>query len=674
MKNIFSIIILILIVNSVIAQDFKFGKVSKEELEEKVYPLDSSANAVFLYKERSTNFKYVQGEGFRVVTDIHERIKIYNAQGFDWATKEIDLYKSSSSRKKENVVGLKAYTYVLENKKIVKFKLEKNQVFSEEKNKYWNEEKFTMPNIKDGCVVEWKYEITSPFRGIDDVQFQHSIPVKKMIASVEIPEYFVYKKKSKGYYPVSKTSDVKNRRITISNKERVHDNVTKTVLSTSNIDYNAFVDSYDMTNVPALIEESYVNNMDNYNAAIEYEYSELHWPGEPFEYFSKDWESVTKTVYDEAEYHSQLSRTSHFSEDLAQILNTTKTESDKIIAIYEFVKKKIKWNEYTGIWKFHGAKKAYKEGVGNVSDINLNLVAMLKEAGFNANPIVLSTRAHGIPLFPTLDGLNYVIAAVELDSEMVLLDATEEFSTPNNLPLRTLNWRGRLVKEKGVSTSIDLAATNSSAKITNLNIKIDEAGEIEGMCRASYTNLSALNKRNTYAKKTDDAIIETLEGNIVGIEIGDFRISNKSNAYKPYVEMFKFTAEDIVAKVGTKLYVKPLLFKGETENPFKLEKRDYPIDFGSSFVEKTIVGITIPKGYVVSSKPENMAIGLPNDYGVYGFQIEVKGNQIVVASKLEIKTAIYPVEFYDEIKEFYKLIVNKNLEQIVLDKGTYESF
>ena len=38
------------------SQDFKFGKVSKEELQEKFYPLDSTANAAYLYKKRSTSY------------------------------------------------------------------------------------------------------------------------------------------------------------------------------------------------------------------------------------------------------------------------------------------------------------------------------------------------------------------------------------------------------------------------------------------------------------------------------------------------------------------------------------------------------------------------------------------------------------------------------------------
>jgi hypothetical protein len=81
------------------------------------------------------------------------------------------------------------------------------------------------------------------------------------------------------------------------------------------------------------------------------------------------------------------------------------------------------------------------------------------------------------------------------------------------------------------------------------------------------------------------------------------------------------------------------------------------------------VGIKIPAGYVVESVPENLAIGLTENYGVYKFSIKIEAGMINIYSMLQINTAIFPSANYDEIKDFYKMIVNKNLEQIVFKKG-----
>ena len=93
------------------------------------------------------------------------------------------------------------------------------------------------------------------------------------------------------------------------------------------------------------------------------------------------------------------------------------------MAIFQYVKSKMNWDGYTGVGCSQGVRKAYKEGTGNVAEINLMLIAMFKYAGLNANPILVSTRSHGIPLFPTRNGFNYVVAGLEIQNDLILFDA-----------------------------------------------------------------------------------------------------------------------------------------------------------------------------------------------------------------------------------------------------------
>src|SRR5690606_5742711 len=229
-----------------LAQNYDFGKVSKEELEEKLNPLDTAANATYLYKNRRTYIKYEQNAGFQLITDIHERIKIYNQEGFDYTTKQVELYKSGSDE--EKVSSLKAITYNLVDGKIEETKLEKDGIFKTEVSKYYNETKFTMPNIKEGSVIEYKYTIVSPFYwNVDDFVFQHAVPVKKLEASFETPEYFNFKLNTKGYLVVTPKEEVKRDKIVFINKERSGGgwDATTTNYSTSNLDFIKTISSYD---------------------------------------------------------------------------------------------------------------------------------------------------------------------------------------------------------------------------------------------------------------------------------------------------------------------------------------------------------------------------------------------------------------------------------------------
>jgi len=666
-KILITTLVIILVVNKLIAQNFNFGDISKEELREQYYPKDSTVTAAYLYKEREIYYMYDGERGWTLVTEVYERIKLYDKEGFDYATEVISLYKDGSS---EKMTSLKANTYNLENNKIVKEKLAKNQVFKENKTKNTIVYKFTMPNIKKGTIVEWKYKIFSPYYSyIDEIELQHKIPIKQLNIKVKIPEYFKFKRHLKGYLPVHVVQSMKNRTIQFSYRRQVNSRSIKTARETNKVDLREFIYTVTDKNIPALVEEDYISNIENYRAALSLELSYTEFPGSRVKNYSSTWESVCNKINKSTIFGLELAKKTYFKEDLSSVIAMSSDKLKRVNLILKLVKSKVKWNGIYGKYTDVGVKKAYKEGVGNIAEINLILVSMLREGGINANPVLVSTRNHGIPLFPTSKGFNYVIAAVEINENIILLDASEEYSMPNILPYRVINWRGRLVKEDGTSLWVDLIPTKHAVDNINMNISIDSDGYVDGMQRTSYINMEAFSYRKKYAKIKDETIIEKRENENEAIEIADFKIINKTEGYKPVTEMFKFSSEDLIEIVGDRMYFKPLFFNSKTKNPFKLEKREYPIDFGTPFIEKNMVRITIPEGYIIESIPESIAVGLPNNYGIYIFNVKMQGNKMMIQSKLQINTAIYPVLNYDEIKEFYKIIVNKNLERVVLKKA-----
>lgn len=671
MKKIFIVLITVIVSLPLFAQDYKFGKVSKAELSEKFNPQDSSAFATFIYRDRKTYFKYEKGQGFQVITEVFERLKIYNKEGYDWASKNIYFYDSHQGS--EKITGLKANTFNLNDDKIVVNKLGKKNIFEEKKNKYWSQKKFTLPNLKEGCVVEWKYKLVSPFRRIADLQFQFSIPVKKMTAKISIPEYFQFKKTQKGYYFVQATKDRKNEKVIMTDKVKSRGagmyRVVQNSYSTSELNYVNEIDLYKIHNIPALYEEDYVSNIDNYKTAILYEYAAVKWPNEPIKFFSQSWSDVTKSIYKSSSFGQELSKTNFFKDDIELIVATISNKKEMIVPIFEFVKTKIKNNNVDGVYTYNGVKEAYKNGVGNVADINLCLVSMLREAGLKANPVILSTRKNGIPYLPTLNGFNYVIAAVELDDGIVLLDASSKYTSPNTLSNNARNWKGRIVREDGSSDWVNLDSYKKPETKSNLNIEINNDGSISGMNRTVYTGVSALVYRNKFAEIKDESIIEKIEQEKGDIEIDNFKITNKRNQYKNLIEMYKFYSEESVESIGDKVYFNPLFFYSATSNPFNLEKRDYPVDFGSSFTIKNTISIKIPEGYQVESLPDNLAIGLSKNNGTYKFLIKETGNSIQVSTSFDINSKIISSEDYLELKNFYSQVVNKNKEQIVLTKS-----
>lgn len=649
------IIIVLLLLNQVLlfGQDYKFGKVSKQELEEKFYPLDATADAAYLYRKRRTYYDFVPLNGnFQLVTEIHERIKIYTKEGFEMANKSISYYTPDVGLS-ESINSIKAYTFSLVDGKIEKEKLSKKSIFIEKVNKYQSTKKITMPNIKEGVIVELKYKYISPYEtSIDDLYFQYGIPIKKLEYLVEIPEYYYFNKKTTGYYMPKITKSFQNGSIGDTN-------------------YSINVINIEGVDVPALKNnEPYVSSIRNYRGAMKFELTQTNFIGigGTLKNYSTSWKDVSNQIFKSSSFGTELNKSRYYKDDLKEILAVTKTNSDKVSAIFQHVKNQVKWNGFYSKYTEYGVKKAYKERVGNAADINLMLTSMLRSAGLEANPVLVSTRENGVPFFPTIKGFNYVISMVEFpDGSYALLDATEKYSLPNILPVRDLNWNGRKINKNGTSSWVKLTSPKPALEESILMVSIDKDLMVKGICRTTYKNLNALyfRKNNNHIK--EESLITKLEEE-KNIEIEDYKISAKEEINKPLVRNIKFLSEDLIEQINGKIYVEPLLFFSEHTNPFKAEEREFPVDFATPWKDKFRVSIKIPEGFKIEKLPTSLAIGLPNNLGVFKFQTTATGNTINTICSVQFNNAIIAPQYYPALKNFYNQMVNKESEKIVLVK------
>ncbi len=654
------------------SQNYKFGKVSKEELEEKFYPLDSTADAAILYSERKTHFDFNYDNGFYIVEKYFVRMKIYSAEAYDKATIKISKFQASNSNKKERVDAVKAVTYNLVNGKIVSSKLSNSSIFDEKTSKNYKQVKFTMPDLKPGCIVEWKYQFVSPFLGmLDEVQLQKDIPTKRIKVRITTPEYYVYKTKTKGYLPIPIKQDRKPRRIDYNYTKRVMIPASgfKNVRGSSSLDFQENINEINLTNVPAIKDEPYSGNINNYKSGIKYELSHTTNSNYTTESYAKDWESVVEKIFSSSRFGDQITKTKHFKKDLEPLIASTSSTIDRINLIFNLVKNTIKWNEHMSIYTDVGVKKAYESGEGNVAEINLTLVAMLKEAGIQAHPVLVSTVNHGIPLFSTMSGFNYVIARVNTPDGIVLLDATEKNNLPNILPNRVLNFRGRVVTENGKSDWVELFPEAHSTSQTLVSVKFDGFG-FKGTARKTITNNFLLNYRNEIREKTEEELLEWLDEEYEGIEVGKARVNNLDNLNKNAVENIMFETDLFNEELTGKNYISPLLHEGIDENPFKSKKREFPVFYNTPWADLVTINIGIPENYEIETVPENCEFLLSDDLGLFQYNILQKGNNIEIKSRFIINDPVISAENYQELRELYSKVIAKQMEKIVLIKRT----
>ena len=625
------------------AQDFRMGRVSVEELKETTHPSDSSAVAAVLYKKGATNLVLNPDGSFMVRTEVETRIKIYKKEGLNYANFSVAYYVSGE---KESVIFNEAVTYNLVNDKIEKIKIKKEGEFTEEINEYWNSKKIVLPNVKEGSVIEFKYTFRSPYIStIPDWYFQDGIPVNKIDYVTYIPEYFTYRINLNSADIVVKEENVQNPK-----------------------GYKDLKISYFANNLPAIKAEEYVTNIKNYAANVKHELASTRFPNSFIKNYVVSWEDVVKTIYDYNEFGNELRQSSYFEEDIKSISEIS-NPVDKMNAVFDFVQNKMTWNQKYGFLCTDGVRRAYRNGTGNVAEINLILTRILRSVGLQANPVLVSTRSNGISIFPSRNAFNYIVVCVEMNNKKYLLDATSKYSIPDVLPTRAINYTGRIIREDKSSEEIRLTPEISSRKVIFGMFTLDGTGEISGRIKHQYQDYEAFDFRESYNKVSEDSYLENLEKRYNGIEIGeDYKRTNSNESYKPLIEDFSVKTNSFVDIIGDKLYFSPTLHYQRKRNPFTTESRNYPIDFIYPFQERYNLSYTIPETYEIESMPQPAAIALPDGIGMFRYTVENKGRQIQVAVDLAINQAVVSEAYYLHLKEFFKHVVDKQSEKIVLKK------
>lgn len=669
--NILTTITVLCFLNISVAQNYKFGKVSEEELLQKEHPADPTADAAVLYRETKTEFQYTQDAGWYMVTDYFERVKIYTKEGFDRANATIDLYKGDGEDK---LLGLRGITYYIGGEgKIEEVKLKNDGIFEEETSKYLSQTKITMPDVREGCVIEYKYTINSPFIfNIDEFRFQETIPVDKLKVLFKTPEYFVYKTHQRGWVPYKVNTETRER--TMSYRQTTQDlralggpGLPET--TTREIKFKEDTYTVELDNVPALIEEAFVGNLDNYTTALQFEMSYIDIPGVPLKTYATNWEDVSKSIYRVDIFGNELERNNYFENDIDALLNGATKPEEKVGLIFSYVLNKMTWNGYNGFYTNEGVKTAYKKGSGNVADINLMLVAMLRHAKLDANPVLVSTKKHGIPLFPTRNGFNYVIAAVDLPQGTLLLDATNKDAEIGVLKSDILNWQGRVIKKDGTSGWVSLSSMVSAVKSAMINAEIKPDMSFSGKAQNRFTGNYAFQYRSEYKNLNEDAQRKLVEKNTNQAELSNLHFENLTTLGQPVSLEYDFEVLDVVEDVAGKLYFSPMVILGTQENPFKSETRQYPIDYGYPFKNRYILNISLPEGYKVESLPENSVFNLGENIGSYRYLISQLGNKLQLSVEFAINQSFISAEEYGNLKKFYELLIAKENEKVVLSKA-----
>jgi hypothetical protein len=620
----------------------KFGEIPLEDLRMTSYPLDSSAAAVILSNYGEAYLKVI-GDEVVLTFERHVRIKILKKDGLDWANVSIPLYHSGGSE--EKMMNLKASTYNLDKGKIIESKMSKEGIFKEKFSRYTNYQKFTLPNVKEGSVIEYSYNLQSDYyTQFPNWEFQKSIPVRWSEFWAIIPEDFIYEKYMQGYLPVTSYE-------------------TKQIGMT---DYTAKAQHWICKDVPAFKEEPYMTNEEDYRSKVNFALSHINTRTGTKEIMGS-WEKLKEDLLKNESFWGVISGSGFLKEKAAEITAGITDPDQKVEKIYTYVKQNLEWDGQKD-YLADNLKKIFEARKGTSGDINLALASLLDKAGVSVNMILLSTRDHGVirQSYPMSRQFNYVVCAVRMKDKTVLLDATEKFLPMGILPERCLNGEGMIVSKLDFGW-MKLETKTKEKTTTTTELKLDETGELTGNVNLAMDGYAANSMRKEYNKKGEEKFIK----DFIGTKPWDVRkttFENVSDIGLTAKQNHDVSITDNVSAAGDVMYINPFLINDHEENPFKQETRQYPVDFGRNIERLYMFKMTIPDSYIVDELPKSKVINLAGNAARYTLNASQTGNIINIVSMFQINKGLFLQEEYPNLKEFYNQIIAKQSEQIVIKK------
>ena len=343
----------------------------------------------------------------------------------------------------------------------------------------------SMPSVEVGSIIEYKVKLYSS-KLIEDENFT-----------------FIYRLREP--YPVAKASfnltipKKKDISLRFLNQEYSGDFNLKPKISKVN---NKKTYLWQFSQIPAIVPEEKMPPYSEINPAI------------VMSSFSS-WQQIYLWWHDL--FKDKLTLSSDIKDFLNELIKDADSDLEKAKRIYEFCSRDIR---YVGVeygesgYEPHSAEEVYWNRYGDCKDKATLLVALMRQAGLDAYPVLIPTReVYSISKDQPSVNFNHAIAAINLNNELIFMDATSSTTSFEGLPLDD-QMRKVLVFFPDKYEIIDTPLLKNSEVLYETNIKINEdedvAAKRELIAKGTFASIQRYYFKNTHPQTIKEDIQERI--------------------------------------------------------------------------------------------------------------------------------------------------------------------
>ena len=613
----------------------KFGKISDEEWQASPPADYPEATAIIL-----SDVGHMAVTPSVIEFERHVRIKILTDAGIDEVGEQSFWYHDEYDR----VKGFKAHTFTPDGKK---HKVKKDAIFVKVSGDY-RKKVFTFPQLTEGCIIEYKYTIYSEnFRYLDPWYFQSDIYTLHSAISVALSDGFVY--------------NVAYHNIPVQTR-------TPITVETRDLDrggeYKIRTFTWTMTDLPPITDEPYMAAEENYRSNLKFQIVKYEDRYNNIVYV-KGWKELGER------YQKRLDDYNNKRKDIRklveQITEGLTTPIEKSKALFAYVVQNFATSTDYSNWLFVHEKIStmLEEKRGSEEERNYLLACLHQEAGVEAWPLLISTRDNGLinPQNPSLQPFNHLICYVQFDNSYILLDAQYEKAPYGLLTPRCLVDMGFLIDEDRYPL-IKLEAlptTSYRADVTKMVIDSDGVAACSSQCRFSGYWATMYGRR--YDQKEPEEFAEEYFIDRLPSECNLGSHNCILDTTSEFVATIDFTAQDLVVALDNNLLIKPVSY-AYRQNPFKSEKRFFPVDFMYPFTYHNITEIILLDSAIEYQPVPDLSFEISGASFVR--QTEITDSSLIVGSKMVIEKALFAPSAYNHLRGFFDKVAQCSEDEVAV--------
>lgn len=635
-RSVYVITLAIILVFVVPAHCQDFGKISDAEWQAGAPADYPEAGAVILFDRAEV---FVKREIIEI--DRHMRIKVLTPAGIE----EVGDLSFMYDKEFDKLKGFEAHTITPDGKK---HKVEKNAIFEKTVGAY-EEKTFSFPVVKEGVIVEFKYHIRSKnYRYLKPWYFQNRIYTLRSSFSVSLSTGFSYNIQY-SHVPPQDRNPVETQSL---DPEREFGTVRYIKTFT-----------WERKNMPPIRNEPYMSSINDYRSALHFQ---IYSYEDQYNYliFVENWDKLGEE-FENRILDDYRNKGGDIKQLAREVTAGAATPQEKSKALYEYAKATYEVSEEyeRGYFIQDKISKLLEHKYGSAEEINFLLAELHRAVDIPAWPVLISTREHGRvdPNSPDLRQFDYMITFVQFGDKWEFLDTSNRLLPYGLLPPQCLTDVGFLIDGKESSLVKISIKDIESGRLDKTRIFIGDDGVAVCSTECCFTGYYASEYASNYEGKKPDEFIDEyyIDRLKINCDIGNYCCEKDS--LERFLVRLDYSTDDMVDRLDNNFLIKPVSY-AYRNNPFKSEKRFFPVDFSYPFVYRNEVDIYYRDTVEQCLLPDDIVIAIEG--ASFERQSRMSDSCVTVISTLTVQNPQIPPQQYGELRRLFERIAQATEDEV----------